>query len=336
MADNHFKSFVIRTFLGANDFQSMLNLFLLCQNIDRLDKVYTISSLEQELQQLPNFDIKEQLFFIQSKSNPIITGSICVNWRTDIDNNLIYEFHHWFVDPDKRVEGIEKLLLEEAEAWFIHNGKSHKYSGEKWVQTRIQSTQTSQIKLLEESGYTIHRRTVKMSRPTNLDLPVVSVPEGLVIRKPEPGEYLKVLTANDEAFHDLWGYSPKTEEQFNSWENSRFFQPEYWKVAWDQDQIAGMVLGYIDKEENAVLNTRYGYTEEIAVLRPWRRRGIARWLLIESIRMFQDLGMEKTVLSVDSQNQTGAYSFYIQMGYQPTNEFLYYRKPLPSFLSITN
>jgi mycothiol synthase len=330
MADTHYKPFAFRTFLGNNDFQSMLNLFLRCQNIDRLDKVYTISSLEQELQQLPNFDIKKQLFFIQSKNNPNITGTISVNWRMDTDNNLIYEFHHWMVDPDKRSEGIDKLLLENAEDWFIHNEKNYRYTGEKWMQTRIQSTQTSQIRMLEESGYTIHRRTIKLSRPTNLDLPIVSVPEGLVIRKPEPFEYRKVLMANDEAFHDLWGYSPKTEEQFKGWENSQFFQPEYWKVAWDQDQIAGMVLGYIDNEENAALNTRYGYTEEIAVLRPWRRKGIARWLLIESIRLFRDLGMEKTVLSVDSQNQTGAYSFYNQIGYQPTNEFLYYRKPFPS------
>ncbi len=330
MADTHYKPFVIRTFLGINDFQSFLNLFFRCQNIDLLDKVYTISSLEQELQQLPNFDIKKQLFLIQSKNNPDVIGSISVNWRMDTDNNLIYEFHHWMVDPDKRSEGIEKALLEEAENWFINYEQNHKYTGEKWFQTRIQATQASLIEILQESGYIINRQTIKMSRPTNLNLPIVSVPEGLVIRKPEPVEYRKVLMANDEAFHDLWGYSPKTEEQFKSWENSRFFQPEYWKVAWNQDQIAGMVLGYIDNEENAALNTRYGYTEEIAVLRPWRRKGIARWLLIESIRLFRDLGMEKTVLSVDSQNQTGAYSFYNQIGYQPTNEFLYYRKPFPS------
>jgi mycothiol synthase len=335
MKDNHYKPFFIRTYLGKNDYASMLNLFMRCQNTDCINKVYTTSSLEQELQQLPNFDIKEQLFYCQSKNNRYITGSISVNWRLDIDNNLIYEFHHLMVDPEKRGEGIEELLLKQAEDWFTNNEKKRKHAGEKWVQTRIQSTQTNQIKLLEKSGYTIHRRTIKMSRTTNLDLPIVSVPEGLVIRKPEPGEYRKVLTANDEAFHDLWGYSPKTEEQFNNWENSRFFQPEYWKVAWDQDQIAGMVLGYIDNEENAILNTKYGYTEEIAVLGPWRRRGIARWLLIESIRMFQGLGMEKTVLSVDSQNQTGAYSFYIQMGYQSTHEFLYYRKPFPSNLSFT-
>jgi mycothiol synthase len=329
MADNQNNRFFIRSFLGKNDYQSMLNLFIRCQHIDRLDKVHTKSSLEQDLQQIPNFDISGQLFFLQSINNPEFFGSICVNWRTDIENNLIYEFHHWLVDPERRDGGIEKALLEKAENWFINYEQNHNYYGKKWFQTRIQSTQISQIRLLEESGYTIHRRTIKMSRSTKLDLPIVSVPEGLEIRKPAPCEYRKVLIANDEAFHDLWGYSPKNEEQYKSWENSLFFQPEYWKVAWDQDKIAGMVLGYIDKEENDFRNTMYGYTEEIAVLRPWRRRGIARWLLIESIRMFQGLGMEKTVLSVDSQNQTGAYSFYIQMGYEPTTEFLYYRKPFP-------
>jgi mycothiol synthase len=333
MADNQNNRFFIRSFLGKNDYQSLHSLFLRCQNIDRLDKVHTKSSLEQELQQIPNFDISAQLFFLQSVNNPDFFGSIGVNSRKDIENNLIYEFHHWLVDPEIRDNGFEKTLLEKAENWFINYEQNHTFNGKKWFQTRIQSTQISQIRLLEESGYTIHRRTIKMSRSTNLDLPIVSVLEGLVIRKPAPDEYRKVLIANDEAFHDLWGYSPKIEEQYKSWENSRFFQPEYWKVAWDQDKIAGMVLGYIDKAENDIRNTRYGYTEEIAVLRPWRRRGIARWLLIESIRMFRDLGMERTVLSVDSQNQTGAYSFYIQMGYEPTTEFLYYRKPFPAIPS---
>jgi len=230
------------------------------------------------------------------------------------------------VDPHWRGIGIERLLFRNAETWLIEFCNRQIATGEKWLQTRINSTLINQINLLETNGYSIHRQTITMSRPTYLELSEVPSPEGLIIRIPEPNEYRRVLRANDEASCDLWGYSPKTEEQFQNWEQDYLFQPECWKVAWDKDQVAGMVLGYIDEDENKAFARKRGYTEEIAVRQQWRRKGIARWLLTESIKMFRKKGMDETALSVDSLNQSGAYEFYKKIGYVPICEYRYYRR----------
>jgi mycothiol synthase len=323
------QNYFLRSFSDEKDYLSMLDLFNRCQNIDQIDKMYTLSSISQELQRQPNFDLSEQLLLIQSQNDIKILGMIGFNWREDIDGNWLYEFHHWMVDPEWRGIGIEKILMEKAEAWLVLCGKNHNPAGEKWLQTRIQDSQIDLVTLLETNGYTVQRRTIKMSRPTNLNLPQSKTPNGFAIRKAEPNEYRKVIQANDEAFQDLWGYSPKTEAQFQMWEQDRLFQPECWQVAWNEDEVAGMVLGFIDEEENSFFHRKRGYTEEIAVRRPWRRKGLARQLLTESIRMFNEKGMQETALSVDSHNQSGAYSFYLEMGYKPICEFCYYRKPLP-------
>ena len=57
-----------------------------------------------------------------------------------------------------------------------------------------------------------------------------------------------------------------------------FARPELdtdlWVVAWDGDQIAGVVQNWIWPEENERLGVKRGWLEHISVRRPWRRRGL--------------------------------------------------------------
>ena len=88
------------------------------------------------------------------------------------------------------------------------------------------------------------------------------------------------------------------------------FDPALWKVAWEGNEIAGGVLGCVDRAENEQYNRQRGYTEDIWVRRPWRRRGLARSLLVQSIQMFAEMGMQETALGVDVQNPHGALRLY--------------------------
>jgi len=92
--------------------------------------------------------------------------------------------------------------------------------------------------------------------------------------------------------------------------------------------VAGMVLNRIDEAENARGGRRRGYTQEIFVLRPWRRRGLARALLTQSIERFRTLGMEETALSVDTQNPNRALALYESVGYREVRGHTFYRKPM--------
>jgi ribosomal protein S18 acetylase RimI-like enzyme len=88
-----------------------------------------------------------------------------------------------------------------------------------------------------------------------------------------------------------------------------------------------MVLNFIDEDENQRYDRARGFTEDICVRRPWRRRGLARALIARSLRVIADAGMTEAALGVDSDNQTGALDLYLGLGYETRWKFFAFRKP---------
>lgn len=104
--------------------------------------------------------------------------------------------------------------------------------------------------------------------------------------------------------------------------------PHLWQVAWAGDEVAGMVLNFIDEAENTEYGRQRGYTETICVRRPWRRLGLARALIARSFQVLKDQGMTEAALGVDAENISGALRLYQSMGFQVVKQHTAYRKPL--------
>ena len=166
---------------------------------------------------------------------------------------------------------------------------------------------------METENYQIIRYFFNMTRPTADSIPEAPMPVDLEVRPVIDAEYRKVFTANDEGFQDHWGHVPLTENGIERIMGSPTFNPDIWKVAWDGDEIAGMVLNFIDEKENKDNQRKRGYTEEIVVRRPYRKRGLAKALIAQSIAMFRDLGMDETALRVDADTLSGALKLYEYM-----------------------
>ena len=106
--------------------------------------------------------------------------------------------------------------------------------------------------------------------------------------------------------------------------------PSLWRVAWDGDRVAGQVRSYIDEQENAEFGRRRGYTEFISVRRPYRRRGLARALLVQSLEAVRDRGMEEAALGVLTENLHGAFRLYESVGFRVVRSWTTLQKPLGS------
>jgi ribosomal protein S18 acetylase RimI-like enzyme len=104
--------------------------------------------------------------------------------------------------------------------------------------------------------------------------------------------------------------------------------PDLWKVAWEGDQVAGMVLNFLNEKENEEYHRLRGWTENISVRKPWRRRGLASALLTRSLQMFKVMGMDHAALGVDTQNLTGALDLYEGVGFIVEKRHTAYRKKL--------
>ena len=89
-----------------------------------------------------------------------------------------------------------------------------------------------------------------------------------------------------------------------------------------------MVLNFIDERENEEYKRKRGWTEDIAVLRPYRRQGLAKALIARSLKLHKSLGMTEAALGVDVDNPNGALRLYQGMGFRMVKEHTTYRKPL--------
>ena len=108
------------------------------------------------------------------------------------------------------------------------------------------------------------------------------------------------------------------------------FQPELWQIAWDvkNNEVAGQVRGFINHEENEEYNRRRGYTEFISVRRPYRRHGLARALLTNSLHVMKEQGMDEAALGVHTGNPNGAFDLYKSVGFRQVKLFTTYRKKM--------
>ena len=207
----------------------------------------------------------------------------------------------------------------------------HPPEKEKFFQAFTTQYEAGVAAMLQKNGYQPIRYFHEMVRPTLDNIPDFPLPEGLEVRPVQPDHYRKIWDASNEAFRDHWGFSEPTEEDYQAWLGDKsIFQPQLWQVVWDvaSDQIAGQVRTFIDHGQNAKFNRKRGYTEFISVGRPWRKRGVARALIIRSLLVQKEQGMTQSALGVDSENPSGATRVYEDCGFQVVKKNTIYRKPL--------
>jgi ribosomal protein S18 acetylase RimI-like enzyme len=182
--------------------------------------------------------------------------------------------------------------------------------------------------LAKSQGYEPIRFGFEMERDLSEPIPEAPMPNGLEVRPVEEDQIRKIFDASQEAFRDHWGYREETWEEFQGWFKDPTYTPDIWKIAWDGDQVAGIVMNYVNENENEEYDRKRGYTENISVGRPWRKRGLAKSLIVQSMQMFKDQGFTQTALGVDAENTSGALNLYKALGYKVTKKATTYRKEM--------
>jgi len=168
----------------------------------------------------------------------------------------------------------------------------------------------------------------EMVRPYVDDLPDHELPEGVALRPVREADIRAIWEADVEAFRDHWGFVEQTQEGYESFRSFPYLDPSLWKVAWDEEGVAGQVKSFIDTAQNDEYGRKRGWTEQISTARRWRRKGVAKALIIESIRELAARGMTEVALGVHTENPTGALQLYESLGYERSATWTMYRKSL--------
>ncbi len=312
-----------RHYRGPEDFAAIASIFNAAARADANNEVATPEMIQEQYTHLNNCDLAQDLVLVEVAGLPVAYTR--VEWWDEAAGNRIYaSFGHGV--PEWRRRGIGGALLSHNQRRMRQIASEHPGDRPRFFQAYAAATALGNEALLKRAGYQAVRHGFDMERDLAEPIGSTALPAGLEVRTPTPEQYLQVWDADVEAFRDHWGFREPSENDYQGWLSWPNLAPQLWQVAWDGDEIAGMVQNFINPAENATYSRQRGYTEGISVRRPWRKRGLATALINRSLLMFREMGMTEAALGVDAENLSGALRIYEGCGFKVSKRSSTYRK----------
>lgn len=219
--------------------------------------------------------------------------------------------------PAARGRGLGRRLLEwsEARAAELHGERHPEVPAA--LTLSVPETVPSKEALARAAGYQPQRWWYDMHRDLGRPLPPVPpVPAGLALvpYRRERDEALRL--AHGEAFAGHWGSTPPDAERWAHWyTSSTAFRPDVSRLVLDGDEIAAYLVAYHYAADEAATGVREAYVGQLGVRPAWRRRGLGSLLLADALAGFAAAGYQRSSLTVDTGNATGALGLYERAGY---------------------
>ena len=307
-----------------DDIPALYEMLLAVEQADGRDLVDTLEDLERE--------------FDDSWSNPEIDALVALapggrlagiarTFQNPLPEDDVRCFLSVEVHPSQRSSGLEEALLD----WAEEHGRQRLLlapgAAPRLLRFGIQDTQTKRQAQLEQRGFTTVRTFYRMQRDLSEPIPKVQLPDELTLRLYTSDLSDKVLAALNEAFRDHWSAEPVSEQDWQMFFLQRSsFRPDLSYVVMDGVEVAGLSFNTVSAEDNLRHGRSAGWISDLAVRRPWRKRGVATALLCASLHAFKAEGLRHAMLGVDAENPTGALRVYERVGFRPVKRFIQFEK----------
>jgi len=316
-------SVVFRTFRGADDYPALARIINASAEGEGDDRVETAEALASAYDHLERCEPSRDLLVAEVDRMPVAYSRV---FWDDEEDGRIYKLV-CFVDPAFGGRGLGSALLAWNEARLREIAADHDVPT-KLVQAFVADANEAASALIRGAGYGPVTYMAQIVRPSVDDVPDHPLPDGLEIRPVRDEDIRTIWEADVEAFKDHWGFVDQSEEDYRRFIEFPYHDPTLWKIAWDDEGVAGQVKSFIDTAQNDAHGRQRGWTESISTSRRWRRRGVAKALIVESIRELAARGMTEVALGVHTENPNGAYALYEGLGYELVRTWTTYRKPL--------
>ena len=313
-----------RAFRGAADYPELARIITAHSKGEGDDRVETAEGIASGYDHLENCDPARDLVVVEVDGQAV--GYTRVFWEQEVDGPRVYRMF-CFLDPAYMGRGIGTAFLAWEQARLREIAADHDVP-DKLFETYCNDEDAGATALFRGHGYEPVTYDAKMVRPSVDDLPDHRLPGGLEIRPVREEDMRAIWEAEVEHFRDHWGFVEQTEASYERFLSFPYNDPTLWKIAWDEEGVAGQVKSYIDTAQNEEYDRKRGYTEAISTSRRWRRRGVAKALIVESIRELASRGMTEVALGVHTENPNGAFDLYAGLGYEVVATWTTYRKPL--------
>ena len=315
----------LRGFRGEPDFPAMVATKRAAEAADGVDQPATLEDFAHVYRHLDNCDPATDMVIAEIDGEMVAYGR--VYWWEEYAGARRYQ-PFCFIVPAARGRGLGSAMLAHGEARLREIAAGHPASGERTFEAQHNDQEAGAAALYAAAGYLPVLHGADMVRPDLEGIPEAPLPPGLEGRPPRPDDLRKVWDAEVDAFQDHLGAAPPGEIGYQQFLDDPYRDPSLWKVAWDGEEVAGQVRSFINGPENQAMGRRRGYTESISVRRPYRRRGLARALIVQSLHAVKERGMEEAALGVLTENVHGAFRLYESVGFRVVRSWTTLRKPL--------
>ncbi len=225
-----------------------------------------------------------------------------------------------FVHPEasRRAE-ITTSLLAAAERY----AKEFEVPPDSFVKVESFGGDTDVESALDDRGYERHRVYLRMR--TDFEAPLGDVPlaPGLSVRGMRDDDWEVIHAVTTESFLDHYDAHPLPLEVFRKDMMRDTTDFDRWRLVFDGDQCVGLSIG-----SKRYAPFKLGYVETLGVLRDYRGRGIATYLLNDAFKRDRAAGFTGTSLHCDATNPTGATRLYEAVGMRRDQEYNAWRTPI--------
>ena len=302
------------------DYEAMATVINAANLHDGLEEVQLGRHVREELE-MPGVDPAVDIVLTEVDGRLVAESGV---ERVVRDGIVVYDL--WgHVHPDVRRRGLGRALLRENLRRAAERAAGEAAGEAIEVRAHAQENEAGNRALLDAHGLEPIRWFFLMRRAALDGIPDAPLPDGLEFRPVTPDQHRAIFDAEVEAFRDHWSWREKTDEDLERTLKREELDTDLWVVAWDGDEIAGVVQTWVWPEENAALGVDRGWLEHISVRRPWRRKGLGRAITAEGLRRLAAAGMTEACLGVDAENPTGALGLYEGLGFEVHQRWLTYR-----------
>jgi ribosomal protein S18 acetylase RimI-like enzyme len=233
-----------------------------------------------------------------------------------------------FADPGfARREDVAACLLGGGEA-FAHTLPS---SRSDYIKCESFAGDHAVTGTLAARDYEPHRTYLRMRLDFHEVPRTGELPAGLTDRRMTEGDWEALHTVITTAFRDHYDSHPLPLELFRQDSVNDTTDFDRWRLVFDGDDCVGVCIASKRYAAHGL-----GYVENLAVLRQYRGRGIARYLLRDAFSRDHAAGFTGTSLHCDATNPTGATHLYESVGMSRDQEYQAWRTPLPAGVRASN
>jgi mycothiol synthase len=313
-----------RSYAGPADIPVITAIQRAANLFDDTEEVPTEERIANEFAHADGFEPATDSFVAELDGRAVAEGDVRYILR---DGAHTYELLG-AVHPEARGRGVGTALLALLEARAAERAATLPAGEAVWLDTWSPDTNTSFVALMERTGYEPIRHFFEMLKRDLATTGEMALPAGLELRPVVDRDMRRIFDAEAEAFQDHWGHREWTDQIFAERLADPDLDTSLWRVAWDGDEVAGVVTTFVFAEENATLGLSRAWLEHVSVRRPWRRRGLAAALILSACVGLHERGIAEAALGVDSANLTGALGLYENLGFVVARRATSYRRAL--------